>query len=57
MGYNVLFTDGSVKTFSDSGLSLFKRLQYFQSTNNPRPRLRQIGELYEIYFDNLYAQD
>jgi len=57
MSYNVLFTDGSVKTFSDAGLSMFKHFQFLQSTNSRRPRLRQISEVYEIYFDNLYAQD
>jgi len=57
MAYNVLFSDGSVKTFSDGGMSLFKQLVTWQCADDKRPRLRHIAELYELYFDPLYAQD
>ncbi|MFH0964529.1 MAG: DUF1559 domain-containing protein [Planctomycetota bacterium] len=59
--YNVLFTDGSVKTFSDGGRSLYKELVRFQQgavVGLPtRPGLKDIASLYERYFDALYAQD
>ena len=61
MAYNALFTDGSVKTFSDAGRSLMKDLVSYQvnstMTLGSRPLLWQIAELYENYFDSLYAQD
>ena len=59
MAYNVLFTDGSVKTFSDAGMSMMKQLVWYQlNVGSPRrPRLMDIGQLYELYFDALYAQD
>ena len=61
--YNVLFTDGSVKTFSDGGLSLFKQCAIYEANayhasfgaltmgNSER------GVIWELYFDPLYAQD
>jgi len=52
--YNVLFTDGSVKTCSDAGLSLYKS---FCVRLTEVPELRYTGQLYENYFDALYAQD
>ena len=58
--YNVLFTDGSVKSFSDAGASLMKQLVLYQvalPAEIGRPMLYQIAELYEQYFDPLYAQD
>ena len=55
--YNVLFTDGAVKTFSDAGKSLYKQMvqdfverSYFQSLENN-------NAYYQTYFDGLYAQD
>ena len=59
MSYNALFTDGSVKTFGDAGAALTKQLVLYKVTvgGAARPRLMQIGELYELYFDSLYAQD
>ena len=58
--YNVLFTDGSVKTFSDAGLSLYKEMVYIQGQGHARmgqpPYL--IGQrVWQTYFDALYAQD
>ncbi|MFH0964079.1 MAG: hypothetical protein V2A58_08700 [Planctomycetota bacterium] len=56
--YNVLFTDGSVKTFSDGGMSLFKEAQKLQIANlGDGLSLRQLGQVFALYFDNLYAQD
>ena len=55
--YNVLFGDGSVKTFSDAGLSVFKTLAAAQAGSTGRPALRDIARVYEMYFDALYAQD
>ena len=54
--YNCLFADGSVKTFSDAGKSMFKSIVQMHIAN---PALLQDGKarLYEQYFDNLYAQD
>jgi hypothetical protein len=58
MAYNVLFTDGSVKTFSDAGGSLMTELRKTQINNNgSSPSLYQISTLYRTYFDSLYAQD
>ena len=53
--YNVLFPDGSVKTFSDSGLSLYKTIagnfvDKLESANS-------VAQCYENYFDPMYAQD
>ena len=59
MGYNVLFTDGSVKTFSDAGLSLYKDILYaktFLSAGSPL-NVGQKAEIVNKYFDSLYAQD
>ena len=55
--YNVLFTDGSVKTFSDAGRSIFKELVALNCAYNRWAPLWEIGVLYELYFDPLYAQD
>ena len=55
--YNVLFDDGSVKTFSDAGLSLFKQYVLWQDARNMYITEGQIGKLYGLYFDSLYAQD
>ena len=58
MAYNVLFTDGAVKTYSDAGLSMVKQLALYQiSRGGGRPLIYEIGQLYETYFDQLYAQD
>ena len=64
--YNVMFGDGSVKTFSDSGKSLYKAFVTFQInntyTNNvtqflyPGPAFKA-REIWPVYFDSLYAQD
>ncbi|MFH0963597.1 MAG: type II secretion system protein [Planctomycetota bacterium] len=55
MSYNVLFSDGSVKTFSDAGSSVYKHIvtnfvKYFEDANS-------VAKIYELYFDPLYAQD
>ena len=60
--YNVLFSDGSVKTFSDSGKSLYKAFCTLITSNkadqyhhvNPNQRNT---EIFGVYFDPLYAQD
>jgi len=57
MAYNVLFTDGAVKTFSDAGLSLFKDWVKAQDARNNHPFAYTIREMYERYFDPLYTQD
>jgi len=57
MSYNVLFTDGSVKSFSDAGLSLFKKWVMAQDAQNFHPFASTIREMYEQYFDPIYAQD
>ncbi|MFH0962684.1 MAG: hypothetical protein V2A58_01585, partial [Planctomycetota bacterium] len=62
--YNVLFGDGSVKTFSDSGKSLMK--QYIlrsgwnvagQTRIPPVGMAQKVQYLWQTYFDQLYAQD
>ena len=53
--YNVLFADGSVKTYSDAGKSLYKDL--VTGLYSRVVELRTLGQLYERYFDPLYAQD
>ena len=55
--YNVLFSDGSVKTFSDAGMSLYKALVMAQTGSRRRPTLQDVAGTYEQYFDPLYAQD
>jgi len=60
MAYNVLFTDGSVKTFSDSGLSLYKTLCMGNHVgcNGIGQAPYYVGQnVWETYFDGLYAQD
>ena len=57
MSYNVLFTDGAVKTFSDAGLSLYKDI-LVQSIAWPRMMPSEIkAQILNRYFDPLYAQD
>ena len=62
--FNVLFTDGSVKTFADSALSIYKHtLQVWKEQTALNSafaglgRLRDQADVYERYFDPLYAQD
>jgi len=60
--YNVLFADGSVKTYSDAGMSLRKTLIAFAvPPSASRYVLPTIGQkaalVWEPYFDALYAQD
>ena len=62
--YNVLFADGSVKTFSDAGLNLYKEIKRFildqyvsPGLFGAAPTVRAKGEFWETYFDALYAQD
>ena len=62
--FNVLFTDGSVKTFSDGGMMVYKHLFLALTTAQaalpggyPCYTLRDTAQIYEIYFDSLYAQD
>ena len=58
--YNVLFTDGAVKTFSDAGRSLYKDFYSFQIVSTGYrgviPLAKQ-NQLWKNYFDPLYAQD
>ena len=57
MSYNVLFTDGSVKTFSDAGLSLYKEV-LLMSIAWPRMMPSGIkGAVVNRYFDAIYTQD
>ena len=58
--YNVLFTDGSVKTYSDAGGNILKGeivdwLRGCTTWWGPGPA--KIGEYWRQYFDPLYAQD
>ena len=56
--YNILFTDGSVKTFSDAGMALYKRCARQRITNTGYPMPSWVmAELWENYFDPMYAQD
>ena len=61
--YNVLFPDGSVKTFSDAGLSMKKGIQMWHVSlrdANWYPPLATFAKarlVYRNYFDQLYAQD
>ena len=56
--YNVLFTDGSVKTFSDAAASIFKSVVALKVTNDGfPPSSADKGAGYKVYFDELYAQD
>ena len=55
--YNVLFSDGSVKTYSDAGLSLFKSYKDAQITSGGTPTLAQLNTIVKNYFDAMYAQD
>ena len=54
----MLFADGSVKTFSDAGLSIFKKLATDQVANGTVGVTQyNRAEVYQNYFDSLYAQD
>ena len=61
--YNVMFVDGSVKTFSDSGMSLYKTVVTNTlrapggGSNTGSPPYMLGLMIWEIYFDALYAQD
>ena len=56
--YNILFTDGSVKTFSDAAMALYKRCAQQRITNTGYPMPSWVmAEMWENYFDPLYAQD
>ena len=61
--YNVLFADGSVKTFSDGGMQFYKACLKERVLNGPAgangyPETNAfIAGLVERYFDPLYAQD
>jgi len=56
--YNVLFTDGAVKTFSDAGMLMYKRCAAERCSAYGRPeRTSVLVELWENYFDPIYAQD
>ena len=60
MSYNVLFTDGSVKTFSDGGVSIFKMIVGFRVARGSgvsTETLIESSKVFSIYFDPLYAQD
>ena len=54
--YNVLFTDGAVKTFSDAGLSLFKTAALCKP-GAAGVMTFEMAKIYDLYFDPLYAQD
>jgi len=57
--YNVLFTDGSVKTFSDAGKSLYKFFATYKANSGGwNPTIAETQRVvWEQYFDSLYAQD
>jgi len=69
--YNVLFRDGSVKTFSDSGRSLMKDYHLLiisdpvaypnqpgiDWVHYPPRRMRLENGIWQVYFDPLYVQD
>ena len=56
--YNVLFTDGSVKTFSDAAAAIFKAEVASKVNNYGLPPSAAVkGGWYKVYFDPLYAQD
>ncbi|MFH0964873.1 MAG: type II secretion system protein [Planctomycetota bacterium] len=56
--FNALFTDGSVKTFSDSSAALLKAEAKIKMANIGRPPTAAEKALWwELYFDPLYAQD
>ena len=57
--YNVLFTDGSVKTFSDAGKSLYKFFTERKIANGGFAATMDEAHqaVWEPYFDPLYAQD
>ena len=63
--YNVLFADGAVKTFGDSGSNVKKAITQLMrerdmATNDhmllPHPA-EKVARVYEPYFDPMYAQD
>ena len=57
--YNVLFTDGAVKTYSDGAMLLYKRCvpERVGSHNGYPEHNTVVAELWETCFDPLYAQD
>ncbi|MFH0964261.1 MAG: DUF1559 domain-containing protein [Planctomycetota bacterium] len=62
--YNVLFTDGAVKTFSDGALAIYKLLRQRMGLGyaayggySASYCLSDVEEVYSLYFDPLYAQD
>ena len=62
--FNVLFTDGSVKTFSDGATEFYKFLRIHMIAGQAAVggysssySLADIETLYSLYFDGLYAQD
>ncbi|MFH0965919.1 MAG: type II secretion system protein [Planctomycetota bacterium] len=63
--FNVLFTDGSVKTFADGGLVVYKHLYLslvlaqvsLGDGAYASYKLGDTAKVYERYFDPLYAQD
>ena len=62
--YNVLFTDGAVKTFSDAALAIYKLLRLRMALGyatyagySSSYSLIDVEDVYAQYFDPLYAQD
>ena len=56
--YNVLFSDGSVKTFADSGKEFYKWFLRERLAAAGVPiRTAKVEELWSTYFDPLYSQD
>ena len=56
--YNVLFTDGSVKGFSDAAMLMYKRCVSERIANGGYPETNDVvADMYTEYFDPLYAQD
>ena len=63
--YNVLFADGSVKSFSDAGMSLYKTFiqEQIATTQGTTPQYVypsmafKAREIWSVFFDSLYAQD
>jgi len=59
--YNILFPDGSVKTFADSGRSIMKYQAILYGTSGCTAAsywpAQMVAPVWETYFDSTYAQD
>ena len=58
MAYNILFTDGAVKTYSDSGGALMTEIRNRQIERDGLiPENTYYSKWWELYFDAQYAQN